>query len=151
MRTIKTILVAAMFLIITSCTLLKYDQLFIVQLGDTADVPFQEKKNGRVTVVYNGPAVDFVVSARGLQAGKGYNISVADANGKGVMFGPKENVVMRLGTIEDETIFKSNEKGNLYVSMINPIRIAEAREMVLQIKAVDGAEVIKSRPFRLEN
>lgn len=57
----------------------------------------------------------------------------------------------RLGTIEDETIFKSNGKGNLFVSMINPVRIAEAREMVLQIKAADGTEIIKSRPFRLEN
>lgn len=151
MRTIKIIFVAAMFLVITSCTFLKYDQLFIVQQGDTADVPFQEKKNGRVTVVYNASTVDFVVSARGLQAGKGYNISVADANEKGVMFGPKENVVIRLGTIEDETIFKSNGKGNLFVSMINPVRIAEAREMVLQIKAADGTEIIKSRPFRLEN
>ncbi len=67
------------------------------------------------------------------------------------MFGPKENVVIRLGTIEDEKIFMSNGKGNLYVSMINPVRIAEAREMVLQIKAADGTEIIKSRPFRLEN
>jgi len=82
MRTIK-IIVAAMFLVITSCTFLKYDQLFIVQQGDTADVPFQEKKNGRVTVVYNASTVDFVVSARGVQAGKGYNISVADPMGKG--------------------------------------------------------------------
>ncbi|SYX82983.1 hypothetical protein [Paenibacillus alvei] len=93
-RTIKTIFVAAMFLIITSCTFLKYDQLFIVQQGDTADVPFQEKKNGRVTVVYNGSTVDFVVSARGLQAVKGYNISVADANGKG---GILQVVLVRVG------------------------------------------------------
>jgi hypothetical protein len=33
MRTIKTIFVAARFFIITSCTFLKYDQLFIVQQG----------------------------------------------------------------------------------------------------------------------
>ncbi|MFC6333076.1 hypothetical protein ACFP56_10610 [Paenibacillus septentrionalis] len=64
-----------------------------------------------------------------------------------MIFGPEENVDIKLGKIDGETNFIPNSKGELFVSMKNPERLfLETNELKLVIKEKES-EVIVNAPF----
>ncbi|WP_248924061.1 hypothetical protein [Paenibacillus hamazuiensis] len=110
--------------------------------------------NGRAVVIFEGPGVDCIVYASGLNPKEKYTISLwaDDGSSPGVMWGPEENVKIRVGSLEGDTLFKPNSEGELYVSMLNPIRMfTGAKEKLhFEIKSEDKRFVTKSASFLLQ-
>ncbi|MDF2066774.1 hypothetical protein [Bacillus sp. Cr_A10] len=112
------------------------------------DIPFEDG-TGRVTVAFEAiddstiedGIIDVIVLAKGLKPTGNYEISLG-----GVVFGPEENVEIRFGTMVGGTLFQPNEQGELYVSMKNPLRIIDGKE-VRVIVSENGKEVLRTQPF----
>ncbi|MBM7694062.1 hypothetical protein JOC77_003506 [Peribacillus deserti] len=64
-----------------------------------------------VITVINDKTVDFIVLAKGLSAEGEYTISFKTQDQRGVTFGPKVNVDIKVGRIVGETQFKPNNQG----------------------------------------
>lgn len=118
------------------------------------DIPFEDG-TGRVTIVYeeiiddstiDDGIIDVIVLAKGLTPTGNYEISLGGDNNGGVVFGPEENVEIRFGTMVGGTLFQPNEQGELYVSMKNPLRIIDGKE-VRVIVSENGKEVLRTQPF----
>ncbi|MEI4771953.1 hypothetical protein WAX74_20335 [Psychrobacillus sp. FJAT-51614] len=118
------------------------------------DIPF-ENGVGRVTIAFEAiiddssiddGIIDIIVLAKGLKSTANYEISLGGENNEGVVFGPKENVDIRFGSMVGETLFQPNEQGELFVSMKNPLRIINGKE-VRVIVSENGKEVLRTQPF----
>ena len=108
---------------------------------------------GHVTVILKqSRGIDFIVWAKELDPEKSYEIVAAYANEeKGVLFGPEQNLQIKLGDMNGETSLQPSSEGELYVSMLNPERIfADAEEVKIIIKTTDQQVVAKSLSFKLQ-
>lgn len=120
----------------------------VVDKQQIQDIPF-ENGQGLVMVVFDqdSASADCIVVARGLKPEEEYKISLIGDNG-GVLFGPKENVQIRVGTLEGEVTFRPNSEGELFVSMRNPTRIlTEAKELIFKIETKDNKEFTRTISF----
>ncbi|WP_454190952.1 hypothetical protein [Paenibacillus sp. Marseille-Q7038] len=88
-----------------------------------------------------------------LDPDKEYEISLVHTDEHdGVLFGPREKLDMKLGSIEEETKLRPNSNGELYVSMLNPKRLFEGAEtMRIEVMTFGQKEVLKSYPFQLSD
>ncbi|WP_155972018.1 hypothetical protein [Paenibacillus sp. Soil522] len=114
------------------------------------ELPF-ESGLGRAIVIFEESGADCIIYVKGLNPGERYTISLVVGLSSGVMFGPKENVKIRVGSLEDEVKFKPNPKGELFVSMRNPIRFftAAKEELFFKIESENKKEIMKTVPFLL--
>ncbi|RHW43345.1 hypothetical protein D1B31_01365 [Neobacillus notoginsengisoli] len=130
-----------------------------VEVYKAEDIPFKDG-SGRVTISFesamldDGGAIidgiiDVIVLAKGLKSTANYEISLKGDNNHGVVFGPKENVELRFGTMVGETSFQPNQQGELFVSMKNPVRIISKAKEVQVVVSEDGKEVLGTDPFIL--
>lgn len=118
------------------------------------DIPLEDG-SGRVTIAFEqiiddssieDGIIDVIVLAKGLKPTANYEISLEGDNSVGVVFGPKENVELRFGTMVGGTLFQPNEQGELYVSMKNPLRIINGKEVRVYVSE-NGKEVLSSQLF----
>ncbi len=118
------------------------------------DIPLEDG-SGRVTIAFEqiiddssieDGIIDVIVLAKGLKPTANYEISLEGDNSEGVVFGPKENVELRFGTMVGGTLFQPNEQGELYVSMKNPLRIINGKEVRVYVSE-NGKEVLSSQLF----
>lgn len=126
----------------------------IVRIGkdqEVREIPFTNG-DGHAIVVVERNAVDCMIVADGLKAGEKYTIVLDSDKGRsGVTFGPKENVDLRVGTLQDDIYFVPNSEGELFVSMRNPVRMFEGiKEQQFEIKDRKEKIVMKTKPFQLE-
>ncbi|MFB5089677.1 hypothetical protein PGC35_21250 [Psychrobacillus sp. PGGUH221] len=138
-------------LLLTGCS----NEASITEVGAymAEDIPFEDG-TGRVTVAFEAiddstiddGIIDVIVLAKGLKPTANYEISLGGDNYEGVVFGPEENVEIRFGTMVGGTLFQPNEQGELYVSMKNPLRIIDGKE-VRVIVSENGKEVLRTQPF----
>lgn len=120
------------------------------------DIPFEDG-SGRVTIAFEDTIlddgaivegiIDVIVLAKGLKPTAFYEISLKGDNNQGVVFGPKENINIRFGTMVGESLFQPNEQGELYVSMKNPLRIISNAKEVCVIVSENEKEVLRTEPF----
>lgn len=106
---------------------------------------------GRAVMIFEEGGVDCIIYAKELNPVEKYTISLVGDNGTspGVMFGPIENVKMRVGSLESEVMFKPNSEGELFVSMRNPIRIFTAAKegLFFKIESENKKVIMKTAPF----
>ncbi|WP_043929809.1 hypothetical protein [Bacillus sp. EB01] len=131
-----------------------------VEVYKAEDISFEDG-SGRVTISFEDAMlddgaivdgiIDVIVLAKGLDPTAKYEISLRGGNNRGVDFGPKENVNLRLGTMVGETVFQPNQQGELFVSMKNPLRIISKAKEVRVVVSIDGKEVLRSEPFIMSN
>lgn len=108
-------------------------------------LPFQDGA-GSATLVFDAGMADIIVTADGLNPDERYTIAVEGA----VVFGPEENVQVRVGAIEDETLFVPNAEGELYVSMANLTRVLLQRsDLSVVIATEQGQEVMVTDRFQV--
>ncbi|MFS0574981.1 hypothetical protein AB1K83_05065 [Sporosarcina sp. 179-K 3D1 HS] len=141
-------------LLLTGCS----NEASVIEVGvyKAEDIPFEDG-SGRVTIAFEDTIlddgaivegiIDVIVLAKELKTTANYEISLEGDNHQGVVFGPKENVEIRFGTIVGETLFQPNEQGELYVSMKNPLRIISNAKEVRVIVSENGKEVLRTEPF----
>lgn len=150
MRSIIIILLG--FGLLTGCS----KEASVIEVGAymAEDIPFEDG-TGRVTIAFedliddgtiDDGVIDVIVLAKGLKPTANYKISLGGDNNQGVAFGPEENVEIRFGTMVGATLFQPNEQGELYVSMKNPLRIINGKE-VRVIVSEKGKEVLRTQPF----
>ncbi len=105
----------------------------------------------RAIIIFEDDAADILIYAKGLDSNVKYRISLIGDNGAspGVMFGPIENVKLRVGSLEDEVMFKPNSEGELFMSMRNPIRILTAakKELYFKIESENKKVNMKTSSF----
>jgi len=126
------------------------EEITQVEQNRVKDISFTDK-HGRVTIIYNeSHVIDFVVWMKDLDTDEGYEIALVRSDGKGgVVFGPEENLEIKLGRIEEQTKLYPNNEGELYVSMLNPERMfIGAEEVRMIVRTIDQKAVIESFPFR---
>lgn len=149
MRTITLILRSILLMtVLTGCSNSKDIQEFIeVRIGQAIDIPFTNG-NGRLTVAYSeNTIIDLVVLAKELDPKRDYSIYLVRDNQVVLIFGPEENIDIKLGTMDGETVFKPNDMGELFVSMKNPERMMlGANELKIVIKQ-DEDNVRESNSF----
>lgn len=141
-------------LILTGCS--NETSVTEVRVYKAEDIPFEDG-SGRVTIAFEDTIlndgaivegiIDVIVLAKGLKPTTNYEISLEGDNNQGVVFGPKENIEIRFGTMVGETLFQPNEQGELYVSMKNPLRIISNAKEVRVIISEKGKEVLRTEPF----
>ena len=153
MRSIVVIILLGLGLLLTGCS----NEESVTEVGAymAEDIPFEDG-TGRVTIAFEEPIldegkiadglIDVIVLAKGLKPNANYEISLGRDANQGVVFGPKENVELRFGNIVGETLFQPNEQGELYVSMKNPLRVIDGKE-VRVIVSENGKEVLRTQPF----
>ncbi len=143
---------AAFLLVLTGCstTTAQKPKTELVQLevNRAEDLPFNSG-SGRATVVFEETGIiDILVLAKGLNPEKTYEITLVKDSRDVVIFGPKENMKIRFGTMVGETLFKPNPKGELFVSMRNPLRMAEdGTELKIKVTTKEGKEILTSASF----
>lgn len=129
------------------------DELTRIEPDQAFDILFHDH-SGRATVIYDSTeGIDVVIWMNDLDPDKEYEIAlVRDDEDGGVLFGPKENLDMKLGSIEEETKLRPNSNGELYVSMLNPERLFEGtEEMRIEVVAFSQKEVMESYPFQISD
>ncbi|WP_445477402.1 hypothetical protein ACULLL_12805 [Lysinibacillus irui] len=141
-------------LILTGCS--NEASVTEVRAYKAEDIPFEDG-SGRVTIAFEDTIlddgaivegiIDVIVLAKGLKPTTNYEISLKGDNNQGVVFGPKENINIRFGTMVGETLFQPNEQGELYVSMKNPLRIISNAKEVRVIVSENEKEVLRTEPF----
>ena len=152
MRSIVVIILLGLGLLLTGCS----NEESVTEVGAymAEDIPFEDGP-GRVTIAFEAiiddsmiddGIIDVIVLAKGLKPNANYEISLGRDANQGVVFGPKENVELRFGNIVGETLFQPNEQGELYVSMKNPLRVIDGKE-VRVIVSENGKEVLRTQPF----
>ncbi len=144
---IKVMTIITLIVMLTGCfyTIEKPRDKNIIKMEENQqvqDLPF-ENGNGHVTLIFE-TYVDCIVYANGLKTEEEYQIHLIAADGKNVIFGPEQNVKVRVGKIFSEVNFKTNQKGELYVSMMNAISMFSDKEIYFVIKTKDGKEVMKT-------
>ncbi|MBT2289263.1 hypothetical protein J7E73_08970 [Paenibacillus albidus] len=106
---------------------------------------------GRAIIVFEEGIADCIIYAKGLNPEEKYTISLIGDHGasSGVIFGPIENIKMRVGSLEEEVMFKPNSEGELFVSMRNPIRIftAAKEELFFKIESENKKVIMKTSSF----
>ncbi len=106
---------------------------------------------GRAIIIFEEGIADCIIYAKGVNLKEKYRISLIVDNGDspGVMFGPKENVETRVGSLEGEVTFKPNSEGELFVSMRNPIGMftAAKEEFFFRIESEDKKVRINTSPI----
>ena len=138
-------------LVLTGCS--KEESVTEVRAYMAEDIPLEDG-SGRVTIAFEqiiddtieDGIIDVIVLVKGLKPTANYEISLVGDNSEGVVFGPKENVELRFGTMVGETLFQPNEQGELYVSMKNPLRIINGKEVRVYVSE-NGKEFLSSQPF----
>lgn len=138
-------------LVLTGCS--KEESVTEVRAYMAEDIPLEDG-SGRVTIAFEqiiddtieDGIIDVIVLVKGLKPTANYEISLGGDNSEGVVFGPKENVEVRFGTMVGGTLFQPNEQGELYVSMKNPLRIINGKEVRVYVSE-NGKEVLSSQPF----
>ena len=123
-------------------TLIKPDQLY--------DISFKDE-SGRATIIFStSRGIDISVWVKNLDPLEDYEIAlVRDDGDGGVMFGPADNLDIKMGAIEEDTILHPNENGELYVSMLNSERVFSGAEQVkVEISVRDQDVVLESYPFK---
>lgn len=148
MRLITLILGGVLFITaLTGCSAKDTQEPIEVTTGQAVEVPFTDG-DGRLTVAYNeNQIIDLLVLVKELDPIRNYSINFVKDEQVILIFGPEENVDIKLGKIDGETNFIPNSKGELFVSMKNPERLfLEANELKLVIKEKES-EVIVSAPF----
>lgn len=100
---------------------------------------------GNVTIILEDPnSADFIVTAEGLDPKERYQIVLEG----GMMFGPEDNVRVRVGSLNNETEFSSNAEGELWVSMVNPLRLIQGKDgLVFRILNDKNQTVMSTRSF----
>jgi hypothetical protein len=148
------ILLLGFGLLLTGCS----NKASVTEIGifKAEDIPFEDG-SGRVTIAFEDiilddgvsidGIIDVIVLAKGLKPTANYEVSLKGDNNQGVVFGPKENVKIRFGTMVGETSFQPNEQGELYVSMKNPLRIISKAKEVRVVVLEEGKEVLRTEPF----
>ncbi|WP_312471991.1 hypothetical protein [Neobacillus sp.] len=108
--------------------------------------------HGCVKINDKKQSIKVSVLAKGLSPEKTYSITLERDNHGGVTFGPKENVEINAGEMIGETTFQPNAKGELSVSMLNPMRIVQgAKELRILIKSENEIkELIQTEPFTIQ-
>ncbi|MEK3976581.1 hypothetical protein MKZ20_16855 [Psychrobacillus sp. FSL K6-2684] len=139
-------------LVLTGCS--NEESVTEVKAYMAEDIPLEDG-SGRVTIAFEqiiddstieDGIIDVIVLVKGLKPTANYEISLGGDNSEGVVFGPKENVEVRFGTMVGGTLFQPNEQGELYVSMKNPLRIINGKEVRVYVSE-NGKEVLSSQPF----
>lgn len=150
------VFIFGLVLLLTGCS----TETGITEVGvyKAEDIHFEDG-SGRVTIVFEEPyindgavvdgLIDVIVLAKGLNPNEKYEISLKGENNQGVIFGPKENINLRFGVIEGETLFHPNKQGELFVSMKNPIRVVSEANEVRVIVSQGGKEILRTNPFIL--
>lgn len=129
------------------------EDLTRIEPDQVSDILFHDH-SGRATIIYDSTrGIDFVVWMNDLDPDKEYEIVlVRNHEDGGVLFGPKENLDIKLGSIEEETKLRPNSNGELYVSMLNPERLFEGtKEVRIEVMTFGQKEVVKSYPFQLSD
>lgn len=144
------IILLGLGLFVTGCS--NEEAVMEVEAYTAEDVPFEEG-TGRVTITFEDlfegdGAIDIIVLAKGLKPTGNYEITLGESREQGILFGPEANVEIRFGTMNGETSFQPNEQGELYVSMKNPLRVMDGKEIRVFVSE-DGKEVLISEPFRV--
>lgn len=151
MRSISIILLG-FGLVLTGCS--NEESVTEVRAYMAEDIPLKDG-SGRVTIAFEqiiedstfeDGIIDVIVLVKGLKPTANYEISLGGDNSEGVVFGPKENVEVRFGTMVGGTLFQPNEQGELYVSMKNPLRIINGKEVRVYVSE-NGKEVLSSQLF----
>lgn len=151
MRSISIILLG-FGLVLTGCS--NEESVTEVRAYMAEDIPLKDG-SGRVTIAFEqiiedstfeDGIIDVIVLVKGLKPTANYEISLGGDNSEGVVFGPKENVEVRFGTMVGGTLFQPNEQGELYVSMKNPLRIIDGKEARVYVSE-NGKEVLSSQLF----
>ncbi|WP_059173994.1 hypothetical protein [Bacillus sp. FJAT-27445] len=163
------IILLGMGMVLTGCS--NKGNVIEVEVFKAEDIPF-EKGSGRATIVFETPffdngtiihnfsedelseggkiidgMIDVIVLAKELKPSGNYEILLKGDSNQGVVFGPKENVEIRFGSMVGETLFQPNEQGELFVSMKNPLRVISNAEEIRVIVLEDGKEVLRTEPF----
>lgn len=148
----KILIASLMILLCLGCsnTNHKLTEITLIEPDQVHDVLFTDHP-GRVTIIFNASeSLDFVVWVSNLNPAVKYEISVVANEGNGVMFGPEDNLDIKLGSLVEDTQLSPNNRGELYVSMLNPKRIfTGSDEVKIVVSNVDGAIVAESAPFRI--
>lgn len=129
------------------------EELTQIEPDQAFDILFHDY-SGRATIIYDSTrGIDVVIWMNDLGPDKEYEIALVRNDGdEGVLFGPIENLDIKLGSIEEETKLRPNSNGELYVSMLNPERLFEgAEEMRIEVMTFGQKEVLKSYPFQLSD
>ncbi|MGM0880727.1 MAG: hypothetical protein ACQEXQ_06745 [Bacillota bacterium] len=154
----QLLIVAALLVVSTGCSntestlerTRKNEVLKLSKPQQLQELPF-ESGIGRAIIIFEESGADCIIYAKGLNPREKYTISLVVDNGlsSGVMFGPIENVKMRVGSLEDEVMFKPNSEGELFVSMRNPIRFFTAanEELFFKIESENKKVIMKTVPF----
>jgi len=123
----------------------------VYEIHKNSEIPLLNG-HGYVKINLEQHEVNVLVFAQGLSSEKPYSISIEGSDQGGVTFGPKENVKIQAGEMIGEITFRPNAKGELFVSMINPIRIFQgAQEFKIKIKSEDGSlKIIETLPFSIQ-
>lgn len=102
---------------------------------------------GNVTIIFeDSNSADFIVTATGLDPKELYQIVLEG----GMVFGPEENVRIRVGSLNNETDFSPNAEGELWVSMVNPVRLIQAKEgLKFKITNDKNQVVMNTRLFHI--
>jgi len=121
------------------------------EIHENREIPLPNG-HGCVKLKIEQHAVDVLVVAQGLSPEKTYSISVVSNDHGGVTFGPKENVKIQAGEMIGDITFRPNAKGELFVSMVNPIRIFQgAQEFRIMIKSEDvSLKIVETEPFTIQ-
>ncbi|WP_246939648.1 hypothetical protein [Bacillus pinisoli] len=116
-----------------------------VQKESKKDMPI-EKGNGNVTIEYDHSGVNTTIHAYKLDPKQLYEIFIGD-----ILFGPEQNVIIRHGNMNSDTLFRPDSNGELLVSMYNPIRVlGKEKELKVTVKKYEESNVLVTIPFRLE-
>ncbi|MDQ0874319.1 hypothetical protein QFZ77_002978 [Paenibacillus sp. V4I3] len=154
----QLLVVVALLVVSTGCSntestiekTTKNEVLNLPKSQQLQELPF-ESGIGRAIIIFEESGADCIIYAKGLNPGEKYTISLVVDNGvsPGVIFGPIENVKMKVGSLEDEVMFKPNSEGELFVSMRNPIRLftVAKEELFFKIESENKKVIMKTVPF----
>jgi hypothetical protein len=126
------------------------EEITFIEPGRAYEVSFKEKPGHATIILDKSRGIDFIVWIKELDPDKGYEIALVRNDGKGgVVFGPEENLDIKIGKIEGETILHPNHNGELNVSMLNPERIfVGADQVIIKISTMDQKVITQSFPFK---
>lgn len=139
-----------MLLLFGCANTINTEEIIQVKPDQIQDISFKDQP-GRLTILFDESlGINFIVWLKELDPDQGYEISLINADGNGgVIFGPEDNLDIKLGSIEGETILRPNQHGELYVAMVNPKRLfRDAAEVKAVIKTRDRKIVTESFSFK---
>lgn len=126
------------------------DGITPIEPGRLQEVSFKDHP-GRLNIIFNEDrSIEFTVWLKDLDPDQSYEISLINDQGSGgVIFGPAQNLDLKLGSSEGDTHLTPNAHGELYVSMLNPIRLfQDAEEVKAIIRTGERKIVTESYSFQ---